>query len=79
MRFRKLHSTWLEAVAYEPLTQILTVRYQNGKEYRYFDVPRRVYDGLIIAESPGAFFNEWVRDRGYRSVTAHAPQREAPR
>ena len=65
MRFRLLNSSWLDSVAYDPLMCAMTVRYKSGQMYRYLRVPARVYFGLLAAESPGAFFNEWVRDRGY--------------
>lgn len=72
MRFRQLQSTWLDAVAYDPLTRTLTVRYRSGEMYRYLDVPHRVYEAFLIAESPGAYYNEFIRDRGYPSTPVRA-------
>lgn len=68
MRYRPLHSSWLDSVAYDPLTKSLTVRYRDGKVQRFVGVPQRIYKGLLSAESPGAYFNEWVRDRGYERI-----------
>jgi hypothetical protein len=40
---------------------ILDVELVRGGVYRYFDVPRDVYDALTRAESIGAYFNRCVR------------------
>lgn len=50
--------------------QTLTIKFLDGAEYEYFDVPRNVYIKLVNADSPGRFarrhiFNEYV----YRSTS----------
>ena len=50
--------------------QTLTIKFLDGAEYEYFDVPRNVYIKLINADSPGRFarrhiFNEYI----YRSTS----------
>jgi len=50
--------------------QVLTIKFLDGAEYEYFDVPRAVYVKLVNADSPGRFarrhiFNEFV----YRSTS----------
>ena len=42
---------------------MLEVEFTSDRVYRYFAVPQSVYDGLMSAESVGAYFNEFVRDR----------------
>jgi hypothetical protein len=39
----------------------LDVEFRRGVVYRYFAVPRDVYNALISAESIGAYFNRSVR------------------
>ena len=34
---------------------------------QYFDVPAEVYRGLMAAESHGRYFNQAVRNAGYRN------------
>lgn len=47
----------------------LFVTFQDGAEYIYSFVPRRVYDKLLKAASIGGFFNASVRKRyNYRRV-----------
>jgi KTSC domain-containing protein len=59
-----LASTMLRAVAYDPDTRELRVRFTNGTNYRYFDVPADVVESLLDPPdaSPGRFFNDHVRD-----------------
>ncbi len=59
-----LTSTMLRAVAYDPLARELRVRFVNGTNYRYHDVPPEVAESLIEPPdgSPGRYFNDHVRD-----------------
>ena len=41
----------------------LELEFRSGAIYRYFAVPHAVFDGLIVAESKGAYFNRYVRNR----------------
>ncbi len=50
--------------------QILTIKFFDGSEYEYFNVPRNTYIKLVNADSPGRFarrhiFNEFI----YRSTS----------
>ena len=40
----------------------LTVDLHRGAVYRYFTVPRTVYEELLAAPSKGAYFNRYIRD-----------------
>lgn len=40
----------------------LTVRLHRGVAYRYFTVPRTVFEALLAAASKGAYFNRHIRD-----------------
>ena len=59
-----LTSTMLRAVAYDSDTRELRVRFANGTNYRYLDVPPEVAEALIEPPdgSPGRYFNDHVRD-----------------
>jgi hypothetical protein len=41
----------------------LDLEFRSGAIYRYFAVPPAVFQGLIAAESKGAYFNRHVRNR----------------
>lgn len=55
-------SSVLGSVAYSEHA-VLEVEFRNGALYRYFAVPRSVFDGLLAAESKGSWFNRHVRER----------------
>lgn len=42
--------------------QRLDIELTNGRVYRYFDVPRDVYEAFMAAESKGRFYNDHIRD-----------------
>jgi hypothetical protein len=63
VRRRAVESSVIRSVGYERETATLEVEFHSEKVYRYFAVPHAVYDGLMGAESVGAFFNQRVRDR----------------
>jgi hypothetical protein len=54
-------SSALRSVGYDDDT--LEIEFVSGTVYRYFDVPERVHDELMRADSHGEFFNAHVRDR----------------
>jgi hypothetical protein len=56
-------STAIESVAYDVPTRRLVVTFTGGKTYKYYDVPRAIYERFLQASSKGAFFNAHVRDR----------------
>ncbi len=41
---------------------ILELEFRNGAIYRYFAVPPALVEGLIAAESTGAYFNRPIRN-----------------
>ena len=63
MRRRVVESSVIRSVGYEPATAILEVEFQTDRKYRYFSVPRSIYQGLLDAPSAGTYFNQHLRDR----------------
>ena len=58
-----VQSTALEQVAYDPKAHVLRAKFrESGRTYAYHDVPQELYDGLLFAESLGAYFNTHIRD-----------------
>jgi hypothetical protein len=57
-----LESSVLSSVSYS-IDATLDVEFRRGAIYRYFAVPQAVFDGLIAAESKGAYFNRNLRTR----------------
>jgi hypothetical protein len=63
MRREPVESRAIRKVGYDRATATLEIEFHTDKVYRYFAVPHAVYEGLISAESVGAYFNEKIRDR----------------
>ena len=56
-----IQSSLLASAAYS-IDATLDLQFRNGAIYRYFAVPRAVFDALIAAESKGAYFNHAIRN-----------------
>ena len=63
-------STALKSAGYDDTTHVLEVEFVHGGVYRYFLVPRSVYEGLLAAESCGAYYDEYVKKPGFAQATA---------
>ena len=55
-------SSLLSSMAYS-IDATIELEFRSGAIYRYFAVPHAVFQGLIAAESKGAYFNRHVRNR----------------
>jgi len=65
-----LTTTTSAILDFEYKSQTLLIKFLDGNEYEYFDVPKAVYIKLVNADSPGRFarrhiYNEFV----YRSTS----------
>ncbi len=54
-------SSLLSSMRYS-IEAILELEFRSGAIYRYFAVPPAVVEGLIAAESKGAYFNRYIRN-----------------
>jgi hypothetical protein len=57
-----IDSTTLTWVGYSANQRLLRVGFHSGKTYDYFDVPFRIYHGLLHADSKGRYFNLNIRN-----------------
>ncbi len=62
MPWAALDSSLLAAARYESKARRLALKFRKGSIYYYLDVPRTVYDSLLAAPPPGAFFVQSIRD-----------------
>jgi hypothetical protein len=56
-----VESSALEAVNY--YRGCLEINFESGHLYRYFGVPKEVFDELLAAPSKGRYFHEHILDR----------------
>lgn len=59
MDFRSVESSNIDALGHENDT--LGVKFKNGTEYHYRDVPAWIFDQLVEAASVGRTFNELIK------------------
>lgn len=62
MEWREMSSSVIARAAYDETSRTLTIEFRSGTVYEYFDVPRKIYEGLIDAPSAGNYFAENIRD-----------------
>ncbi|HWC61981.1 MAG TPA: KTSC domain-containing protein [Rhizomicrobium sp.] len=56
-----VHSTLIEAVAYDEKAHLLQARFrESGETVVYENVPQEVYDSLIFADSIAGFFRDHI-------------------
>lgn len=59
MKFVNVESSNIEAIAYE--NETLYVKYLNGSVYKFYKVPKQIYDGFLAAPSKGQFMNNRIK------------------
>lgn len=63
MDFTPVKSQMILGVRYNKNTYELDVVFRTGDKYRYKNVPKFVYDGLINAESHGQYMHNRILGR----------------
>ena len=64
MERKKVKSTNLASIGYDPSNKILEVEFRgSGSIYQYHGVPQDIYDKLENASSIGKFFNKEIKDK----------------
>jgi len=54
-------SNAIKSVGYHEESRTLEVEFNNGRRYRYGDVPKAHYFKFLAADSPGDFFHKQVK------------------
>ncbi|NRS51954.1 KTSC domain-containing protein [Brevibacillus sp. HB2.2] len=62
MHYQPVNSSNLRAVAYDPSTQLLGIRFKGNTEYHYYGVPQSIYLGLMNASSHGSYHAAYIKD-----------------
>lgn len=59
-----IESSAILRVSYDETAQRLYVTFrETGKTYAYHQVPKATYEDLLQADSAGAYFNAFIKDR----------------
>jgi KTSC domain len=54
-------SSLIRAVAFDEARATLQIEFHNGEVYQYSNIPIELYNGLIVADSIGSYFNSKIR------------------
>lgn len=65
MERKRVSSSNLASVGYDPETKTLEIEFLNGGLYQYFNVSESIYNGLMAASSHGSYFDQHVKKGGY--------------
>ena len=69
-----VESKTLATVVYNAAGQVLWLEFRSHVVYCYFGVPAAVHHALLEADSKGAYFNRYIRDRfPYQRVATDRP------
>ncbi len=59
---RRVSSSNIAAVGYDPDTSKLVVEFHNGSTYEYENVPEDEFDSLVRSSSVGSYFQNNIRN-----------------
>lgn len=59
--WQQLNSSNLRRCSYDIETETLQIQFHSGRVYTYTEVPASVYNGLLMASSPGEYFNNNIK------------------
>jgi hypothetical protein len=62
MELQQVESSMVQAVGYDEGSQTLEVVFNNGKTYKYSQVPKEIYEQLLAADSKGSYMQDAVID-----------------
>jgi hypothetical protein len=62
MERETVSSSNIASIGYDTQNATLEVEFKSRGVYQYFNVPVSAFEGLMSAQSHGAYFNKYVRD-----------------
>ncbi len=62
MNLKKVNSSMVYAIGYDPKSKTLEVVFRSGKAWAYEEVPKKVYQELLKSESIGSYIRENIID-----------------
>jgi transglutaminase/protease-like cytokinesis protein 3 len=55
-----VNSSNIVSAGYDAADETLEIEFQSGNVYQYFDVPEKIFQGLMTAASKGEFFHDKI-------------------
>lgn len=62
MKTVNVSSSNINSVSYDDKKSTMRIKFHNGAEYEYDDVPEGVFENLCSAKSCGSYFHKNVKD-----------------
>jgi KTSC domain len=63
MERKRVSSSNIRTIGYDPQDQTLELEFLNGGIYQYLGAPQTVYERLMAASSKGRFVSAHIRDK----------------
>ena len=61
--WQEVQSSFIDAIAYYEMADVLEVRLKTGKVYTFMGVPQEAYDAFMRSGSKGEYFNNVIRKK----------------
>lgn len=61
MNRKSVTSSNIASIGYDESSETLEIEFKNGGVYQYFDVPERVYKGIMSASSHGEYLAQNIK------------------
>jgi hypothetical protein len=75
IEMKNLSSSQIKSIGYDIDLGDMYVEFNNGKVYKYVDVPEWTYNALLRADSPGKFFHGEIKNHfDYENVMSEVNQ-----
>lgn len=58
-----IESSMIQAVSYDETEQSLLILFNSGKAYRYFQIPKALFEELLASDSKGSFMRDRIIDQ----------------
>ena len=66
MQRQAVTSSQIKSVGYDEAEKTLEIEFtNNGAVYQYYDVPKKIFDALMEADSVGGFFDRKIKQGTY--------------
>lgn len=60
---QRITSSDIASIGYDATTETLEIEFHATGVYRYFSVPKPVYDSLLATPSPGKYFLQHIKGK----------------
>ena len=65
MTWKQVQSSQINEVGYDAEASKLGIRFSNGGEYHYANVPSHIHNSLLSAPSVGRYFGSYIKNQSH--------------